>query len=135
MTASTIVDYKNIYFQVPDLTKMHWEPIYPQLQILLNQIKANTLLLQWDLSGGLHGHIGLIFGLEDYEKVSLGTPYERPLMPAPLRIPSNTKTHKTQRLQALFKGTRQLYRETVDVEKEITKQIVSAIDKITSSNI
>ena len=122
---------KNLYFQVPDLTKIHGDPTYPQLQIILDKIKANTSSVQSNLGGGIHGHIGLVFVPEDYEEVSLVTPYERPLTPEPLRIPSNTKIHKTQRLQANFKETRHLYRETVEVEKALTKKIVAAIEKNT----
>ena len=50
-------------------------------------------------------------------------------MPAPQRIPTNTTIHKTQRLQAGFKEAHQLYRETVDVENLLTKQIVAVIEK------
>ena len=55
-------------------------------------------------------------------------------MPAPLRIPTNTTIHKTRHLQSGFKEARKLYREKVDVEKALTNNIVSAIDKITPSN-
>ena len=50
-------------------------------------------------------------------------------MPAPLQIPTNTKIHKNQRLQAEFNEARKLYRETVDVDKALTKQIMAAIEK------
>ena len=129
MSASTIDDYTNIYFQVRELTRIHGEPTYPQLQLVLNQIKANASSVQSNLVGRIHSHLGHVFSPEDYEKVSLGTPYERLLMPAPLHIPTNMKIHKTQRLQAKIKEARKLYRETVDVEKALTKQIVAAIEK------
>ena len=132
MTASTIVNYKNLYFQVPDLTRIHGEPTYPQLQLLLDQIKTNasSVPVQSDLGGGIHDHLGLGFSPEDYEEVSPGKPYDRPLMPAPLRIPSNTTIHETQRLQAEFKETRHFYRETGGgVEKALAKQILAAIEK------
>ena len=74
MTESMIVDYKIIYFQVPDLTKIHGEHTYPQLQPLLNQIKANASSVQSDLGGGIHGHLGLVCIPEEYEEVSPGTP-------------------------------------------------------------
>ena len=46
-----------------------------------------------------------------------------------MRIPSNMKIHETQQLQEKFKESRKLYRDTVDVEKEPTKTIVSAIER------
>ena len=93
MTTSTIVDNKNIYFKVPKLTRIHGDPTYPQLQLLLDQIKATVSPVQSNLGGKIHGHIGLVFIPEDYKEVSLGTPYEIPLIPAALRIPSITKIH------------------------------------------
>ena len=129
MTTSTIVDNKNIYFKVPKLTRIHGDPTYPQLQLLLNQIKYNAFLVQIYLGGGIYGHLGFVSRPEDYEEVSPGTPYERPLMPSPMRIPTNTKIYETQYLKSEFKGERQLYIETVDVDKALNKTIVSAIEK------
>ena len=123
MTSSTTVDYKSLYFQVPVLTRIHGDPTNPQLQLILNQIKANASSVQNDLDGGIHGHQGIILNPEDYEEVSPGTPYGRPLMPAPLRITINTTIHETQRLQGEFKEARQSYIKTVDVEKALTKKV------------
>ena len=50
-------------------------------------------------------------------------------MPAHLRITIKTTIHKTQPLQDKFKETCQLYIETVDVEKVLTKKIVATIEK------
>ena len=94
ITARIIFDYKKIYSKVPELTRIHGEPTYSKLQLLLNQIKANTLSVKSDLSGGMHGHIGIVIRTEDYEEVSPETPSDRPLMPAPLRIPK--KHNNTQ---------------------------------------
>ena len=85
--------------------------------------------VQSDLGRGIHGYIELIFRRRDYEEVSPRTPYERPLMPSPMRIPTNTKIYETQYLKSEFKGERQLYIETVDVDKALNKTIVSAIEK------
>ena len=54
MTTITIVHYKNIYFKAPELTKIHGKRTYPQLQLLLNKIKASAFLVQSDLGGGIH---------------------------------------------------------------------------------
>ena len=72
------------------------EPTYPQLQLLLNQIKVNASSMQSDLGGGINDHLGLNICLEDYEEVSPTTTYKIPLMPTLLRIPSNMKIHETQ---------------------------------------
>ena len=69
MTASMIVDYKNIYPQVPNFTIIHGDTTYPQLQLLINQIKSNASSLQNDLVRGIHGHIGLILIPENYDNV------------------------------------------------------------------
>ena len=120
---------RNIYFQVPKLTRIHEEPTFPQLQLLFNQIKANASPVKINLGGKIHGHLGLVFSLEDYEEFSPVTPYGRPLITEPLRITTNI--NKNQRLQYEFKEACKLYRETVDVEKSLTKKIVATIEKNT----
>ena len=90
--------------------------------------------VQSNLGGGINGHLGIFFSQEYYEEDSQGTPYERPLIPASLRIPTNTTIHKTQSLQAKFKEVCLLYRETFDAEKILTKKIVALIEKIPSSD-
>ena len=108
MTTSIIVDYKILYFQVPNLARVHGEPTYPQLQLLFNKIKANESQVKNDLGGGIHDHTGIVLRPEDYKEVSPVKPYEKPFMPAPLRIPSNTTMHENQRLQEYFSKTCQL---------------------------
>ena len=51
------------------------------------------------------------------------------MIPEPLRVTTNTTIDKTQRLQAEFKETHQLYRDTVDIEKALTKNFFSEIEK------
>ena len=50
-------------------------------------------------------------------------------MPATLHITTRTEIHETQLLQAELNEAYQLYRETVGIEKALTKKIVSAIEK------
>ena len=119
------------HFQFPDIIKIHGEPTYPHLQLLLNQIKSKALPVQSDLVGVIHGHIRLVLILEYYEEVSPSTTYNIPLIPTPIRIPSNTKIHKTQLLQEEFKDAYQLNRKTFDIEKALTKEIVATIEKKT----
>ena len=77
----------------------------------------------------MHIHLGLIFIPEDCKEVSPGIPYDITLITAPLCTPTNTTIDKTQRLQDEFKESHQLYKDTVDVKKALTKQIVDAIEK------
>ena len=129
MTAIIMIDYKNIFFQVLELTRIHREPKYPKLQLLLNLIKENALSVHCDLGGWIHNHIGLVLIPEYYKEVSTGTPYYRPLITAKLRIPNNTAIHKNKLLQSKYKYERQLCRETVSIEKALTNKIVAAIEK------
>ena len=61
-----IANYKNLYFQVNDITRVQGERTCPKLLLLLNQINANELYVQRSLGGGIHGHIGLVLSQEDY---------------------------------------------------------------------
>ena len=61
MKLLSVVTPPSIYhFQFPDLIIIHGESTYPQLQLLLNQIKSNALSIINDLGGGIYGHIGLV---------------------------------------------------------------------------
>ena len=70
------------------------ENTYPHLQLNLNQIKANAFSLQSYLGRVIHVHLGLFLSPEDYEEVSPGTSYKRPLMSTPMHITINTTIHK-----------------------------------------
>ena len=124
---STNIDYVDTYFEIPTLTKIHGEPTYFQLKELKNELKTNATSVTTDLGGGGHGHLGLVLTPAEYLIVS-ATAYNRPPHPGTLTIAPGTAQHEATRLRNDHKEAIRLFRETVDVEKALIKQLVAAIE-------
>ena len=124
---STNIDYVDTYFEIPTLTKIHGEPTYFQLKELKNELKANATSVTSDLGGGANGHLGLVLTPAEYTTVS-ATAYNRPVHPGPLVIAPGTAQHEATRLRTDHKEAIRLFRETIDVEKALIKQIVAAVE-------
>ena len=124
---STNINYVETYFEYPTLTRIHGAPTYDTLKTLKDQLKANATSVTSDLGGGNHGHLGLVLDAPEYVNVSVVL-YVRPLHPGNLTIPPGTAQHEATRLRNDHKEAIRLFRETVDVEKALIKQLVAAID-------
>jgi hypothetical protein len=126
--AHSSVDYLNTFFEFPVLDKIHGEPTFPTLTVLKKQLKANSQSVTSDLGGGQFGHLGLVLTDVEYAFIS-NVPYIRPAHPGTLAIPANTAQHEAIRLAAEHKEAIRLFRETIDLEKVLKKQIVAAVNK------
>ena len=121
--SSTNIDYVNNYFEYPVLTKIHGEPKYASLRTMEDEIKANASSVSTTLGGGHHGHLGLTMLTADYTPGVAPVPYVRPVHPGPLVIPAGTTQHEATRRREDHRAAVKLFRETVDVEKALLKQI------------
>ena len=126
--SATNIDYANIYFEYPELTKIHGAPNYPTLRIIHDKMKANAHSVECNLGGGGHGHYGLVVDPTEYAMVPGTIPYIRPVHPGPLIIPTGTPQILATGLRADHKELVRLFREVNDVEQRIIKQIVQSID-------
>ena len=124
---STNIDYVDTYFEFPTLTKIHGEPTYFQLKELKNELKSNASSVTTDLGGGANGHLGLVLTPAEYNAVS-ATAYNRPTHPGNLNIAAGTAQHEATRLRNEHKEAVRLFRETIDVEKALIKQVVAALE-------
>ena len=124
---SSAVNYISTYFEHPTLTKIHGEPNYTMLRRMKNELMRNAASVQSDLGGGANGHLGLLLSPPDYIKVN-ATAYVRPVHPGILVIPSGSAKHESTRLRDEHKQEILNFRETVNVEKAMIKQIVHAVD-------
>ena len=79
-------DYKNNFFQHPELTRIHGEPTTAALIILRNEVKANAMTVFTTLGGGAHGHLGLVVDAPTYATIPNTQPYIRPVYPGPLNL-------------------------------------------------
>ena len=122
------VDYATAYFEYPVLDKIHGEPTWEALRYLKKQLKVNAKTVISDLGGEQHGHLGLVLSQIEYALLS-NEPYVRPLHPAPLVTPQGTTHHESMRLTKEHGEDIRLFREMLDAEKALIKQIVAAIGK------
>ena len=124
---STNIDYVDTYFENSVLTKIHGEPTFVTLKAIKNELKSNACSVTSDLGGGAHGHLGLVLTPTEYATIS-AVPYVRPVHPGNLNIPAGTAQHEATRLRAEQKELIRVFRETVDVEKALIKQVVAAVE-------
>ena len=80
-----------------------------------------------DLGGGQFGHLGLVLTPGEYALVS-NVPFVRPIHSGALNIPQGTAHHEAVRLRDEHHENIRVFRETLQVEKALIKQIVVAVD-------
>ena len=123
------IDYKNNYFDYPDLTRIIGEPTTATLITLHNEVKANAVTVPCPLGGGQHGHLGLVCTPEAYATlVPENEPYIRPQNPGILTIEGNETQHQIAQRKAEHEAAVRLFRQVLGVERAIIQQIVSAIE-------
>ena len=89
-------NFRENYFQHPELTKIIGEPNHTSLTTLLNELKANAQSVHSNLGGGAHGHLGLVLSTLDYASVAPMTPYVRPRFPGSFVLENNVTNMQAQ---------------------------------------
>ena len=79
------IDYRNIFFEFPELDRISGEPNADTLIKLKKQLKSNAASVSSNLGDGLHGHLGLVLNPVDYALVS-NTAFIAPVHPGALVI-------------------------------------------------
>jgi hypothetical protein len=125
MSIST-VNYRETFFEHPDLTKIIGIPTFDTLHQLNQEIKSNAISVHANLGGGQHGHLGLVVSPDAYALLS-DHQYVRPGLPDELVIPANATRHQQDHLERTHKEDLRLFHEVRGVERAITQQIVSAV--------
>jgi translation initiation factor 2B subunit (eIF-2B alpha/beta/delta family) len=125
--AATNIDYVKTYFEFPTLTKVHGEPTYEALQEIKDEIKANAAAVESELGGGNNGHLGLVLSPTEYTRVH-ATAYVRPIQPPVLEIAPDATGPVATRARSEYDESKRLWREVVDVERALIKQIVQAVE-------
>jgi hypothetical protein len=59
------INYRETYFEFPELTKLQGEPNSKYLHKLRNELKANAQAVYSNLSDGAHGHLALVLSIID----------------------------------------------------------------------
>ena len=69
------LDYKNPFFEFPELTRIHGEPTTAGLLTLRNEVNANVMTVHTTLGGGTHGHLGLVIDVLAHALIPGTQPY------------------------------------------------------------
>ena len=88
MLSSSLTDYRDLYFEHKNLTRISGEPTFVMLHQLLLELKANAVSVPSTLGGGAHGFIGINLSGPTYAILALPmTPFVTPIHPGGLRVP------------------------------------------------
>jgi hypothetical protein len=123
----TGINYRDTYFEFPELTKLQGEPNSESLHKLRNELKANAQAVYSNLSDGAHGHLALVLSDAQYALLT-AQPFVRPIFPGPLAIPAGTTAAMAAVLKDAHQEAIRIFREVQGVEKALIQQIVQAVE-------
>ena len=123
------IDYKNNYFELAELTKIHGEPNTASLIELRNEIRSNAQSVSTTLGGGMYGHLGLVMSNTAYEALPNALPYVKPRFPGPFSLPNDDVTQAQIALRkSEWEEQVRIWREVEAIERALIQQIVAAVD-------
>jgi len=122
------INYRDTFFEFPDLTKIHGEPDSEFLYKIRNELQAkNAKSVYSNLSDGAHGHLTLVMTATQYGLVS-NMQIVRPAHPGTLLMPATTTGPQAQVLREHHKEQLRLFREVEGVEKALIQQIIKSVE-------
>jgi hypothetical protein len=127
MGSSSGINYRETYFEFPELTKLQGEPNAESLLKLRNELKAYAQSVYSNLSDGAHGHLALVLSDAQYALLT-NQPFVRPLHPGTLAIPDGTTGPMSTVMKEAHHERLRLFREVQGVEKALIQQIIQAIE-------
>ena len=129
-TTTDDIDYKNNYFEYPELTRIHGLPTTTSLIELRDEIRANAQSVITTLGGGNWGHMGLVCSPMMYATMMGSRLYIHPVNPGPFEVQDiNIGPAEVTEQKAAWDEQTRLYREVNGVERNLKQQIVSAMDR------
>ena len=121
-------NFRENYFQHPELTKIIGEPTFESLTTPINELKSNAQSVHSTLGGGAHGHLGLVLTPTDYAVVAPMTPYVRPLFPGVFRLPANVTDTQAQILREQHRESLRQFQEVEAIHNALVQQVLKAVD-------
>eukprot|EP00957_Ditylum_brightwellii_P031882 2417545-Ditylum_brightwellii.AAC.1 len=122
------IDYRNTYFKLPDLSKIHGEPTTGSLLVLKNEVKASTMMLPTTLGGGICRHLRLFLAPVQYSSIPCTVAYVRLTQPGPLNLTLGLTQFQITQARNHHQEALHLFQEVTAVELALKQQIVEAID-------
>jgi hypothetical protein len=130
--ASNLPNYREVYFEFKELTKIHGEPTFEALKTFSKELKANAQSVLSTLGGVHHGHLGLVLSPVAYSLIS-EVAYEIPAHPGQLVILPGTTQHVARNMTDVHTENMRVFREYHAVKKALIQQIVPKLDSIQES--
>jgi hypothetical protein len=127
MAASNGINYRETYFEYPELTKIHGKPNSESLFKLRNELKANAQSVYSNLSDGTHGHLALVLNDAQYALLYNAT-FVLPVHPGTIQTPNGTTVAMVTAMKDAHREQLCLFREVQGVEKAVIQQIVKAVE-------
>ena len=122
------INYKNIFFEHPVLTRIHEEQMITSLITLRNEVKTNPISVHKTLGGGAHGHLGVVVSAQEYATIPDTAAYTRPAHPGIHNIPNGATQYVITNTRKTHHERIRLFREVTGVERNLIQQIVAAVD-------
>ena len=122
MAPNTAINYK-IYFEFPNLTKIHGEPTFDSIKTLQNELKTNSQTVPSNLGGATHVHLELVLNHQQYALLS-NAPFITPAHPGTLVIPPRTTQHMTNTLKEQHSETLCMFTETKQSRKHSNNKLL-----------
>lgn len=123
------IDYKNNYFEYPELSRIHGEPSMTSLLVMRNEIRSNAMSVQTTLGGGKMGYLGLVCNQATYLTIPDAEEFQRPGNPGTFRVQGTPTAAQLAQQKADWEENMRLFREVNAVERSLVQQIVAAVDK------
>ena len=121
--ASSAINYRELFFENNELTRIEGEPTAEHLIRLNRELKSNALSVYSNLGGARHGHLFLVMTPAQFALIS-PTAFVRPNHPGVLiTIPPGTTQQMTTTLREQHKEDIRLFKEVEGVEKALIQQI------------
>eukprot|EP00957_Ditylum_brightwellii_P043139 3268455-Ditylum_brightwellii.AAC.1 len=93
------IDYKNNYFEYPELTPILGELTTAVLLNLHSKVRSNAQSVDCTLGGGANGHLGLVCSMTTYASIPGTAVYTHPTNPAPLVMPIRATQYQIAQVQ------------------------------------
>ena len=121
------IDYKNNFFEHPELSRIIGKPNTATLITLQAEIRDNAQSVQTILGGGGNGHLGLVCSNETYQELVPGVkPYLRPDNPGPLDLDQDNRLTQYQIAQECDQHAKaiQLFRKVLCVNAQSSNRLL-----------
>eukprot|EP00957_Ditylum_brightwellii_P155713 11854693-Ditylum_brightwellii.AAC.1 len=119
-TSKTNINYKNNYFEYPDLTLIHGEPTTATLFNLYSKVRSNVQSVNTTLEGGANSHLPLVCNATTYACIPGVAAFVCPLNIGQLAVPATATQAQVAQLQDQHEEALYLFQEEYSHKQDHT---------------